>query len=170
MNKGVGGHARAYRGATDDWLTPPNIIQALGEINLDPCAAPDPKPWATASIHYTAPAQDGLSLPWSGFVFVNPPYGPATGTWLARLAEHGRGIALTFARTETRMFRDHVWRKADSLLFLFGRPHFHRPDGSRATGNSGGPVVLIAYGAEAVQRLELSGLDGHVVYLRKESS
>ena len=25
---------------SDEWYTPPEIIRALGEFNLDPCAAP----------------------------------------------------------------------------------------------------------------------------------
>ena len=72
--------------------------------------------------------------------------------WLAKLAVHGSGIAITFARTETKGFQREVWGKASALLFLYGRPHFYR-DGKRAKGNSGGPVVLIGYGAEGRNRL-----------------
>lgn len=31
----------------EDWLTPPEIIQKLGEFDLDPCV-PDNRPWDTA--------------------------------------------------------------------------------------------------------------------------
>ena len=89
---------------------------------------------------------------------------------MARLAEHGDGIALLFARTETAMFHKHVWNKADALLFLKGRLHFHRPDGTRASGNAGGPSVLIAYGTQNAAALKDSGLDGAFVPLTNSNS
>jgi len=154
-------HQRPHRGATDVWLTPPEIIDALAPFDLDPCAPAD-RPWPTAAHHYTE-ADDGLSQPWAGFVWCNPPFGPEAGRWLSRLAEHGNGIGLTPARTETRWFVGEIWAKADAVLFLHGRPHFHRPNGDRAKANSGAPICLIAYGAEAVHRLAASGLAGTTV-------
>lgn len=68
-----------------------------------------------------------------------------------------------FARTETAGFAEEVWGKADSLLFLHGRLHFHHVDGTRARANAGAPSVLIAYGANAVERLVASGLEGSLV-------
>jgi hypothetical protein len=144
------------------WLTPPEIVGALGPFDLDPCAAPEPRPWPTADLHYTLP-QDGLQLPWFGRVWCNPPFGNEAAAWLARMAEHGNGIALTFARTETAMFERHVWPHAAAVMFLFRRPHFHRPDGARAEGNSGGPICLIAYGPTNALALRHSGLRGQVV-------
>ncbi len=145
---------------THVWLTPPEIVRALGEFDLDPCAAPSPRPWATADKHIELP-EDGLTAEWVGRVWLNPPYGPHTGAWLKKLAAHGDGIALVFARTETRMFIDHVWGKADGLLFLANRPHFHYSDGTRAKGNSGGPLMLIAYGQHNAHWLRTCGLPGH---------
>src|SRR5690606_2411664 len=103
---------------------------------------------------------DGLLHPWAGKVWLNPPYGPKTGTWLKRLADHGNGIALVFARTETEMFRSQVWERADAVRFLYGRLHFHKPDGSRAKANAGGPSVLVAYGAENAVKLSICELVG----------
>jgi hypothetical protein len=157
--RGIGSHTKPNAGLKDEWLTPPEIIEALGPFDLDPCAAVD-QPWKTAHIQYTI-EEDGLSRPWMGMVWCNPPYGPQTWKWLSALAAHGNGIALIFARTETAGFFDEVWEKADALLFLEGRLHFHHADGSRAAGNSGGPSVLVAYGDEAVERLygcELGGM------------
>lgn len=147
--------------ATHDWLTPPEIVTALGPFDLDPCASVG-QPWATA-IRQIAPPDDGLAAKWSGRVWLNPPYGPHTAAWLARIAGHGDGIALVFARTETAMFQRFVWPYADALLFMAKRPHFHRPDGTRAAGNSGGPMVLIAYGVHNVAALRRSGIDGALV-------
>lgn len=36
-----------------EWLTPRNIVDALGPFDLDPCA-PIVRPWPTAVQHYTA--------------------------------------------------------------------------------------------------------------------
>jgi hypothetical protein len=164
----IGGHQRAYQGRTDEWLTPPQIIEEIGPFDLDPCS-PINRPWPTATKHYTV-EDDGLSLPWNGRVWLNPPYGPATGTWLQRLAEHGNGIALIFARTETEMFHRWVWEKASGLLFLRGRLHFHYVDGSRAKANAGGPSVLIAYGAGNSERLQRCGIAGQFVSLSRWGS
>lgn len=150
--------------ATHVWLTPQDIKLPLGRFDLDPCAAPVPRPWDTADEMWTLP-HDGLAHPWSGRVWLNPPYGKHTAAWLKKLAEHGCGTALIFARTETRMFRDSVWPKASAVLFLEGRPHFHHADGSRARGNSGGPLMLIAYGHFDCVQLGTSGLKGKFIQL-----
>lgn len=84
-------------------------------------------------------------------------------TWLDRLAEHGSGIGLVFARTETAGFVEQVWGKADAVLFLHGRLYFHHADGTRAAANSGAPSCLVAYGFKAARRLADSGLPGSLV-------
>lgn len=140
----------------DEWLTPPEILSALGEFELDPCS-PICRPWATARHHYSR-ADDGLTQPWNGRVWLNPPFGREAIKWLRRLVEHGDGIALIPARTETAMFYECVWSKADAVLFIKGRPHFHHVDGSRAPFNSGAPICLIAYGVRNVTALRASGL------------
>lgn len=161
--KGIGGHHRGFRGATDEWLTPPEIVQALGPFDLDPCS-PVNRPWPTAAQHLTVD-DDGLSTPWSGRVWLNPPYGPQTGKWLEKLANHGNGMALVFARTETAMFQKSVWPRALAILFLYGRLHFHNVIGERAKANAGGPSVLIAYGPNNAERLVYSKLPGRCVHL-----
>jgi len=166
MGAGIGGHQRAYRGRSDTWLTPPEILAALGPFDLDPCC-PAVMPWPTAARMLT-PVQNGLAVEWSGMVWLNPPYGPDVWAWLGRLADHGNGIALIFARTETNGFHRWVWGRADALLFLEGRLHFHHADGKRAAANAGGPSVLVGYGREACARLTRCGLPGKFVALRPE--
>lgn len=144
-----------------EWLTPPTILKALGRFDLDPCA-PVTRPWPTARRHYTI-EDDGLSKKWKGRVWMNPPYGygAVSGRWLQKLSEHGDGIALVFARTETMMFHEHVWPQADAILFLKGRIHFLLPDGSRPGYSAGAPSVLIAYGmanAHALYHAHSGGL------------
>jgi hypothetical protein len=84
---------------------------------------------------------------------------------MEKMAQHNHGVALLAARTETDMFFRCVWGRAEAVLFLRGRPHFHYPDGRRAKANSGAPIVLIAYGEHASDRLQLSGLPGRFIRL-----
>jgi hypothetical protein len=150
--------------ATHVWLTPPEIIKALGPFDLDPCAAPSPRPWPTATRHIELP-EDGLTAGWTGRVWCNPPFGDHTWAWLERMAAHGNGIALAFARTETVGFHRWVWDCASAVMFLKARPHFHYTSGGRAKGNSGGPICLIAYGEANAEALRNSGLQGAVTII-----
>lgn len=156
-NADAGGYNR------ETWLTPPGILAALGAFDLDPCAAPSPRPWPTAGRHVELP-EDGLSIEWEGRVWCNPPYGAQAATWLDKLATHGNGIALVFARTETAMFHEHVWPRAHGLFFLRGRIAFCDRSGKPAM-SAGAPSVLIAYGATNAVALKDCALDGHFVAL-----
>lgn len=158
----IGSHCDPNTGRSDHWITPRFIIDDLGPFDLDPCAA-DPQPWPCATSSWTG---SGLCPGWFGRVWLNPPYGTQTSAWLHKLADHGSGTALIFARTETKMFFEHVWRKATALLFIEGRLHFHFPSGKKALGNAGGPSVLIAYGLHDARRLKTSTIKGHYVPLR----
>lgn len=165
---GMGDHQSAKPGSIV-WLTPPHVLNALGgweSFDLDPCAAPAPRPWPTALHMNSIEDGDGLALPWWGRVFLNPDYrARQIAAWLWKLAGHGQGTALIFARTETETFRRTVWERAHGLLFLYGRLRFHRPDGSRAR-DGGAPSVLVAYGEEDMDRLACADLPGSFVPIR----
>lgn len=176
---GIGSHHSANP-QTDEWL--PEIFAALGRFDLDPCSpTTGPSPSSTAAKHLTA-LDDGLTAPWEGSVWCNPPYSDIA-PWMAKMAAHGNGIALVFARTETAWWFDSVWPHASRLLFLKGRLTFWRPydpmaetDDERHEGtpqvtalpsksghNAGGPSVLIAYGRMCAAKLDLSGLPGALI-------
>jgi hypothetical protein len=149
-----------------EWLTPPHIIAALGgaeSFDLDPCAAPNaPDPWPTARTHYRADQINGLTAPWHGRVWCNPPFSRAATQWARQMALHGHGVLLIQARTETRWWQESVLPHATRILLLAGRLHFHRPDGTRAAANSGAPTALVAYGAADAMVLAHCGLPGHL--------
>lgn len=144
-------HCTPNRGLSNEWETPPDILAKLGPFDQDPA-----RPGAI----------DGLMSEWRGFVWLNPPYGPEIDMWLKKLARHGNGIALVFARTETRWFIEHVWEKASSMRFVYGRLFFYR-NGRRAKGNSGGPSVLVGYGAEADRILAKVDIAGRFISLTR---
>jgi len=152
---------RTVRGK-DEWLTPPEIFTELGEFDLDPCA-PINRPWDTAKKHYTL-IDNGLIQPWEGRIWCNPPYGRETSKWLKKMAEHGNGIALIFARTETGNFFNYIWPKATAIMFLKGRLTFYNVDGTKPENSAGAPSCLIAYGENNAKILKNCNLRGK--YLR----
>lgn len=158
---GIGSHESSLR-QTDEWLTPRHVLDALGPFDLDP-SCPPRRPWPTAAVHLTE-EDDGLTYPWEGRVWLNPPYSTAA-PWMEKMARHGHGTALVFARTEVAWFQQWVWPYASALLFLAGRLAFVRWDGkeSKAGTSAGAPSVLIAYGPDDAERLMGCGLPGGFV-------
>lgn len=149
---------------TDDWQTPPEIVQALGLFDLDPSASMN-QIFQTAATMWTIEDQGFLRV-WFGRVWLNPPYGNYTQLWVRRLSEHGNGIALVYGRTDTDWFHRYVFARASGIFFFHGRISFIRPDGSRPIHNAGGPSVLVAYGRENGIALERSALAGVFVWLK----
>lgn len=144
-------------GASDEWYTPPYIFSALDlRFDLDPCS-PGQDHWVPARRVYTK-ADDGLSKPWDGMVFMNPPFGGRNGhvPWLKKFLEHGNGIAIVRAYTSSAWFHDYA-RKADAMLFPRGKTQFIRADGTvgKAPGHG---VVLLGMGTVAVLAMAYSGL------------
>lgn len=145
---------------SETWLTPPELICALGAFDLDPCGAPDPRPWPTARVHYVLP-QDGLALPWDGRVWLNPPFTqPAVTAWMQRMARHGCGMLLVNTGTETAAVHDHVFDRAHAIYWFRGRLRFHYPDGRPAPFNAGAASMLAAYGVDDADRLASLTADG----------
>lgn len=147
----------------DEWLTPPYIIQALGEFDLDPCSPINP-PFFIISKRFTM-LDDGLKQNWFGRVWCNPPYGKQTEFWLEKCATYGNVIALTFARTETKMFFKCVWNKADAILFIKGRLRFYHISGKQGD-SAGAPSVLIAYGQNNAEILKNCSIKGKFIQLK----
>jgi phage N-6-adenine-methyltransferase len=146
----------------DEWLTPPELIKALGDFDLDPCS-PIIRPWDTAKKHYTI-EDNGLIQDWKGRVWLNPPYGRETFKWIDKLAKHGNGIALIFARTETIGFHEQIWEKADAIFFFKGRIKFHYVTGEQgSTANA--PSCLVAFGKNNIEAIQQSNLQGKLIIL-----
>jgi hypothetical protein len=145
----------------DEWLTPPELVQALGNFDLDPCS-PIVRPWPTAKNHFTI-LDDGLLQPWIGRVWLNPPYGDQCWTWLNKLSIHQNGIALIFARTGAAGFQREVWKKAHSIFFIYGRLYFYHASGVRAKHNSGSDSILISYNQENTDVLASCKIKGKLI-------
>ena len=132
--------------ATDTWLTPPELLKALGKFDMDPCC-PLNMPWVTASIMVSLP-EDGLSVKWRGRVWCNPPFSKPL-KWVEKMADHGNGILLLPAKSPETKWGQKALSTADCVLFQAGRLLFHYIDGSKSTGKWS-PYMLCAYGKKNV--------------------
>jgi hypothetical protein len=148
---------------TVEWLTPPELVKSLGKFDLDPCTPISP-PFVHAVYNLTI-KDNGLTKEWFGRVFLNPPYGHGMEKWIEKLKLHGNGIALIFARTETKLFFNHIWDDADAVLFVKGRIKFYNIEGKQM-GTPGAPSIFIAYGVENAIALEKSGIQGKIIRLK----
>lgn len=137
---GIGNHEKPNKGATDVWLTPLEIIRAFGfnYFDMDPCAHPTHK---TAVNRFY---QNGLEQEWYGRIWLNPPYSEV-GIWLRRLAAHGNGVALVFARTDTQWAQE-ILPKASSVFFPAKRIRFLRADKTQPPWTSGAPSMFLSFG------------------------
>ncbi len=163
----MSGH-HSPKSKTNTWLTPPFILKALGSFDLDPACAPN-MPWVTADTMWTE-EDDGLAphRSWFGRVWLNPPYSTnLIKKFMARMADHGEGTALVFARTDTEWADQHVFKApaATGVFFLSKRLHFCHIGGEPAKANAGAPSMLVSYGAEDFDRLRASGFNGTLLPL-----
>jgi len=148
----------------NEWYTPAYITDPLGPFDLDP-AAPAGDHRRIAAREFTE-EEDGLAQPWSGRVWLNPPFSqPLLRQFVHRMAEHGNGIMLIPCRGfDTAWFQEDVFGKAFAILFLRGRVTFTGPGGRRG-GHPPIGTLLVAYGEENADILERSGINGAFVKL-----
>ena len=132
----------------DDYYTPKHIFDALGlRFDLDVCAPPGGVPWIPADRHYTR-EDDGLSQPWTGRVWMNPPYSQAT-PWVRRFIEHRHGIALVGHAKSN--WHPELWAAADGCAYPFSYFDF-------VGGSVFMPVWFAAFGPECVEALSRVGI------------
>lgn len=129
-------------GATDEWYTPPHVFEALGcEFDLD-VASPGQAvtPWIPALGFIT---DRSLERQWSGFVWMNPPFGGRNGLepWLRKFFAHGNGIALVPDRTSAPWWQQHAPR-ADLALFVAPKLKFIGADGKPGNSPAQGTCLL----------------------------
>lgn len=105
----------------------------VGGFDLDPCAAsnsgkrPDRRRARAKAKILLTEADDGLSFPWRGKVFVNPPYVRGIARWVCKCHDEAqRGcvvVALIPARPDTNYWHRFVAGQAD-VFMLRGRLKF----------------------------------------------
>ena len=142
-----------FSSKTDLWETPQEFFDELDRefhFDLDCCALPEN---AKCARYYT-PEQDGLSQPWKGICWCNPPYGREIVEWVARAyLESVAGatvVMLLPARTDTRWFPAYLHGKAE-VRFVKGRLKF---GGSKNSAPFPSMVVIFRPKAMEMERLE----------------
>jgi hypothetical protein len=104
------------------------VIEVFGEIDLDPCSNSTTTPNVPARQYFTV-AEDGLSQPWYGRVFMNPPYGDAIAHWTEKFrsewtrSDVREAIALVPARTDTAWWRE-LTAECDDVVVCFWNGRF----------------------------------------------
>lgn len=139
-------------GATDEWYTPPHVFMALGcKFDMD-VASPGPAvvPWIPARLWWDT---GSLERMWTGFVWMNPPFGARNGLvpWLDKFFRHGHGIALTPDRTSAPWWQQYA-PKAHLILFVAPKLKFIGVDGNPGASPAQG-TCLMASGGRAFDAL-----------------
>ncbi len=135
------------------WETPQDFFDKLNKefhFTLDACATSE----NTKCEKFYSPEIDGLSQPWDGIVWCNPPYGRNIWRWVlaASVASGARGstvVMLLPARTDTKWFHDYIYGKAE-IRFIRGRLAFEvggKPvvDGNGKTMNAPFPSMVVIF-------------------------
>jgi hypothetical protein len=150
-----------------EWYTPPEVFDALGlQFDLDPASPHDMDTAVPAATKYTI-FDNGLSKPWHGRVWLNPPYGKETPLWMRRMIDHGNGVALVFSRTDTAWCQE-AMKSASAMLFIAGRIEFIPGRENRhKKSRCGAGTVMFAWGNECATALELMSDRG--MYIRVSS-
>lgn len=156
-------------GATDEWYTPPHVFDAMGcEFDLD-VASPGFKvvPWIPTGCHFS---ENGLERSWSGFVWMNPPFGARNGIapWLERFFVHGNGIALTPDRTSAPWWQRYA-AQAHKVLFVAPKLKFIGAGGEPGTSPAQG-TSLMAVGSRGVAALHRAADNGLGVLMAVQPS
>jgi hypothetical protein len=148
-------------GQSSERFTPRHIFDGLGLMfDLDPAHPGRDNPHCVVPARRIYTVRDnGLQLPWSGLVWLNPPYGDRYGQvpWLERFFFHGNGICLISALTGSNWFHSVVTPAAETMVLVRGKVKFVWPDGSIGAQPATGSV-LIGMGAvanAALRRCEL---------------
>ena len=115
-----------FSSKSDLWETPQDLFDELDKefhFNLDVCALPE----NTKCAAYYTPEIDGLSQPWYGRCWCNPPYGRGVGAWVQKAALSALAgatvVMLLPARTDTKWFHDYIYKRAE-IRFIRGRLKF----------------------------------------------
>ncbi len=143
-----------------EWGTPPDLFAAVslvyGPFDLDVCALPQT---AKCPAYYSlANDEDGLSAPWRGACFCNPPYNQLRrwiekGVAELRAGNCSRVLYLITARPDTIAWQDYIFPYANQIHFLRGRLKFIEPE-TMAPAENGAPfpTALVVFDAPLMRR------------------
>ena len=132
-----------FSSTTDEWATPQPLFDELdnifGGFTLDPCATRE----NAKCVRFFTRDDDGLSQPWGGKVFMNPPYGRTISKWVEKAwqesLEGALVVCLLPARVDTRWW--HTYARKGHVHFLRGRLKF-----GSASNSAPFPSAIVTFG------------------------
>ena len=131
---------------TDERYTPAWIFQALGEtFDLDPASPPLGISQVPTAAVWTK-EDDGLTKPWHGFVWCNPPFSHSKA-WADRFMAHGCGIWL--GPVANGGWHDEMTRRSDAMILLrdfafIGTNHAQKRSSMPLSMHRFGPRAVVA--------------------------
>lgn len=118
---------------SNDYYTPSWIFAELKlTFDIDVASPPNGPPFTPCRKYFTQ-LDDGLIQPWTGSVFMNPPFSNP-GMWVAKWLDHANGIALLpFSKSA---WFDKLWDSQAAIVRLPWNLKFNDPKGG------GGSIFL----------------------------
>lgn len=142
-----------------DWATPWELFRSWdithGPFNLDVCATEE----NAKCDQYFSPQENGLSQPWGGVCWMNPPYGRDIKNWVAKAVSEvkagraSRVVCLLPARTDTAWWHENVIAAAAEIIFLRGRIKF---EGAKHSAPF--PSALVIFEGKKAPRARTAGM------------
>jgi len=149
----------ANNSGENEWYTPPKYTEAakrvMGGIDLDPASNSVANEFVKADAFYTK-EDDGLTKPWYGRVWLNPPYAQPLIAQFAEAvvvkfssAEFEQAVVLVNNATDTKWLQS-MMKECSAACFLEGRIRYLDKTGEPKNSPIQGQVAL--YFGEDIQR------------------
>jgi len=160
--------------AKNEYATPPEVWRPLADavdgFDLDPCSGAESTP--IADTRFTKD-DDGLTQPWHGDVFVNPPWSSngdasAKNQWLTKCRNEAKTesvdsvVTLIPSDTSAGWFHEHILAAELVCFYGPGRLSFQGADRNPSFG-----LLLAAYGDKAESYREVLQSFGAVIQGRE---
>lgn len=145
--------ATMFSSKTPEWATPQALFDELDaefHFTLDPSATAENAKCA----RFFTKDDDGLVQSWDNeIVFCNPPYGSFTPHWVKKAAEAKGGVVVMLipARTDTRYFHQHIWKKAE-IRFIKGRIKFE--GAQMGSGAAPFPSMVVVFNSLTQEKID----------------